>query len=50
MALLREEWEALPRARSWELAAREYEAQGSVLGPGGKSLDVVPAIRIEPGS
>ena len=26
MALLREEWEALPRARSWELAAREYEA------------------------
>ncbi len=26
MALLREEWEALLRARSWDLAAREYEA------------------------
>lgn len=26
MALLREEWEALPRARSWDLAAAEYEA------------------------
>lgn len=25
MALLREEWEALPRACSWDLAAREYE-------------------------
>lgn len=26
MALLREEWEALQRPRSWDLAAREYQA------------------------
>lgn len=34
MAMLREEWEALPRLKSWELAAKEIETE-ALLGEGG---------------